>query len=553
MVSTESLGLMRGASLAWFIVLVLSLSGCVGGPPPGEPPPESPAGAADGSGEPGTSVAGPPTSGGEDVPAPAAGSGADPGADPTVFRWQEVAGSGARAYTLGPAHLQGPALLAVDAGAGLVAVYAVRSDVEALWHEFWVVDAAARDARRLGRLRDPAPRDQPAVGPDTLGVRRLDWYWRADGSRTLLVFVHGRVPEGLPASGEVGAQLLALHHPSGKWEALGFAESAALSEHVDSAAFTGDGLLQVLAVGEEEALYRFAPDRPEAARLYGPVDSRSHLPLHLGSRGKVLAWSPDDGAVRLADLASGATATLEPGMWEYLTLISVHPDDGYALIGATLPEYVGDGPEGRAASGYGELRLLAPDGSVVARWRSPGTRLVAPNPVWSGDGLLAFVEGPLLEPEQPESQADVRPEHLVVWDPLADPSGEAAARIAIAGAAPERHGELRWLESDRLLLRAAFSSDPVPALEVDWRTGATRQVPDPDWLRPVPLPAPLASLPAAARPPADAGTSMRVAGSWPALGLAVIEEDGTAAQPGDQASEPVPYRRWWFVWDQPAH
>lgn len=539
---------MRGAPLAWLIILVLLLSGCGGGPSPAEPSPEPPAGAAAGSGEPGVPVPGPPASGSEVVPAPGAGSRADPAAP----RWREAAGSDARAYTLGPTRPEGPALLAVDVEAGLLAVYAVASDAEGVWHEFWVIDAAARDARRLGRLRDPAPRSPTGAWTDTLGVRRLDWHRRADGSRTLLAFIHGRIPEELPISGKASAHLLALHHPSGKWEALGFVESAAPGGHVHSAAFTGDGLLQVLTVDDEEALYRFTPDRPEAARVYGPVDSRSHLPLHLGSRGKVLAWSHDDGAVRLADLASGATVTLEPDRWEYLTLISVHPDDGSVLIGATLPEYVGDGPEGPAASGYGELRLLAPDGSTVARWRTPGTRLVAPNPVWSGEGLLAFVEGPLLEPEQPESQADVRPEHLVVWDPLADPSGEAATRIAMAGAVPERHGELRWLEGDRLLLRAAFSSDPVPALEVHWRAGATRQVPDPDGFRAGSLPSPLASLPAAARPPADAGTVMRVAGTWPTLGLTVIEDHGTAAPPGDPVAEPAPHRRWWFVWDRPS-
>lgn len=449
-------------------------------------------------------------------------------------------------------------LLAVDTNAGLAAVYLAQADEDAFWHEFWVVDSAARSAQRLGRLRDPAPREGPRQRLDTLAVHRLDWFRRDDGRQTLLVFLHGRIPEDLPASGEFGAQLLALHHPSGAWEPLGFVESPALSGHTHGSAFTGGGLLHILSAGRpdapphEEALYRFAPNRPEVERLYGPVDSVHYLPLHVGSRGQVLAWAHDIGAARLADLASGVTLTLEREMWEYYTLLSVHPDDGFVLIGVTLPEYVGDAPEGPAASGYGELRLLAPDGSTAARWQTPGTRLVAPNPVWSAGGQLAFVEGPLLEPDHPEFQADVHPEHLVVGDPLADPAGEAATRIPVAGTAPPRHGELRWLDGDRLLLRGAFTGEPPPALEVDWRTGAARQVPDHVLPGPAPLPAPLASLPAGARPPADAGFYFQVLGAWDALDLAVIEEYVVAAEPGAPAAPGAPYRRLWFVWEEPA-
>src|SRR5690606_34983351 len=48
-------------------------------------------------------------------------------------------------------------------------------------------------------------------------------------------------------------------------------------------------------------------------------------------------------------------------------------------------------------AGYVELRLLAPDGSLVARWEVPGGRLAGVKPVWSAGGQLAFVEGEVLE------------------------------------------------------------------------------------------------------------------------------------------------------------
>nr|MBO2508828.1 hypothetical protein [Bacillota bacterium] len=467
---------------AWLVTAALLLAGCGAGSRPVEPP--------------GTSPAQPPST--------EFGESPDPGPEPqdaAALLWQEVPGSGGRAYTLEPFH--GRTLLDVDAGAGLAAFYVDPSTGDDTWHDFWVVDLSDRQARRLGRLWDPAPPGGRTSWTDAMTVQRLHWYRRGDGSRTLLVFVHGRIPPGLPAQGSYGAQLLALHYPSGDWEPLGFVESPGLAHHIHAAAFGDEGLLQVLVAGTvdgpgEEALYRFAPDRPEAERVYGPVDSVFWLPLHVGSRGRVLAWARYAGAFRLADLSTGETIDVEPGAGEYYTLLSVHPGDGCVLMGVTPKEYVRTGAGEPEVAGYVELRLLAPDGSLVARWEVPGGRLAGVKPVWSAGGQLAFVEGEVLEGLHFDDPFDLRPEVLVVWDPLADPQGHAAARVAVDGAAPERLGELAWLDGGTVLLRGEYVGHPTTALEVDVRTGALTQVTDPHAV-PRPLPKPLQSLPAAAR------------------------------------------------------
>lgn len=539
------------ASVALFIAMALWVAGCGQAPSP-EPSREPAHAGGTGAGEAGVSDA--PSPSGGDGGAP--GTGDDPGGGPQSLLWQEVAGSEGRAFILGPTGVQGFALPSAAADAGLVAVHVVQPGDDALWHEFWVIDSSARTAERLGRLRDPSPGDRPAEWTDTVTVCRLQWHRRDDGRQTLLVFIHGRIPEGLPESGRFGAQLLALHHPAGEWEALGFVESPALSGHAYSSTFTVDGLLQVLTAGDEGAVYRFAPDRPEAVRLYGPVDSHFHLPLHLGSRGRVLAWSPGPGAVRLAEPASGATVTLDPGMWEYFTLVSVHPDDGHVLVGVSLPEYVGDGPEGPVASGFGELRLLAPDGSVQARWQAPAVGLAAPGPAWSPQGTLAFVVGRLDEPDVPEGWAPVRPERVVVWDPLADPEGGAAATFDLDPAAMGNYAQVQWLDRHTLRVDGESTGDMStgvrPVYRIDMRSGSIQEAPAADASDARDLPEPLASLPAAARPPGGDGSYFRLWGAWSELGLAVVEEDVTPAQAGDPAADAVPYRRLWFVWDDPA-